>query len=559
MNTPRFLRPDAVTRADETPKPEKYALLIAVNKYNHAEMNRKPLAFAEADAKALAKLLQDSGYQVDLLLGSSAKQQAIRDKLAGLDRRGNGDGVVLIGLFGHGVEYERDQTAYYCPFDTRVRKVKVSKGRTVKGKDQQPLIEPEPESLIGMPELLTALRVSPAGNKVMLAECFCDSPNRPHGRAFGSGLKSQEIPENTALLFVCSENEQAFKKLARGRGAFTKVLLDEITALSQTSGQVKLVGTLADRIKPKVVKLVKSQDASKTQTPSSLISDTVALQLRPDLKKSFTNSIGMKFTLIPAGEFLMGSNDGKYDEHPVHRVRISRPFYMGVYEVTQAQYQRVMGRNPSAYSKSGYYKDKVFGLNTSDFPVDMVSWEDAQAFCRKLSALRAESGRRYRLPTEAEWEYACRAGTQTKFHFGDVLNGDKANVDAIHPCPILKLLEVENEDNANVDGTDPEGTATKGPYLGRPTSVGSYEANAFGLYDMHGNVQEWCEDVYVFEAYFKRSGLTVDPLVTSGSEYRVMRGGSFGGHPWHARSASRSYFHPAIRFLCGVGFRVVCE
>ena len=115
----------------------------------------------------------------------------------------------------------------------------------------------------------------------------------------------------------------------------------------------------------------------------------------------------------------------------------------------------------------------------------------------------------YRLPTEAEWEYACRANTTTPFHFGSVLNGDKANV----------------------DGNDPFGTTTKGKYLGRTTTVGSYAANAFGLNDMHGNVREWCFDVFDETAYGSRAGTTSDPTVTSGSKYRVLRGGSGAALP----------------------------
>lgn len=266
----------------------------------------------------------------------------------------------MIGLFGHGVEYEKDQTAYYCPFDTTIREVKDSQGRIVKGNDQQPLIEPEPESLIGMPELLSALRLSPAGNKAMLADCCRNSPNRPRGRAFGAKLQLKGVPENTAILFACSANEQAFESRDWGHGAFTKVLLEEITAMSQ-SGSVTM-GALADRIKPKVVQLVKGQGGRDTQTPRSFISDTVDLQLLSsrkglsELEESLTNSIGMILKRIPAGEFQMGNTAGEVnrlvqefsdfkkesadDEQPRHRVRISQPFYLGKFEVTKGEFAK---------------------------------------------------------------------------------------------------------------------------------------------------------------------------------------------------------------------------
>jgi len=153
------------------------------------------------------------------------------------------------------------------------------------------------------------------------------------------------------------------------------------------------------------------------------------------------NSIGMRFTLIPPGEFDMGSSaaeqmwaqdesqavgdiwalDGLPCEGPRHRVRITKPFWLGTYEVTQSEYQRVMDKNPSAFSASGQGQDHVAGQDTSRFPVEMVSWDDATKFCQRLSYLPSEwrAGRSYRLPTEAEWEYACRAGTTTRWSWGD--------------------------------------------------------------------------------------------------------------------------------------------
>ena len=126
---------------------------------------------------------------------------------------------------------------------------------------------------------------------------------------------------------------------------------------------------------------------------------------------------------------------GRLDDEEQHEVEITRPFYMGMYTVTQAEYEEVMGQNPSYFSATGDGKDKVAGMDTRQFPVEMVTWNDAVEFCRKLSQLPAEqqAGRVYRLPTEAEWEYSCRAGTTTPFHFGNSLSSNQANTDGLHP------------------------------------------------------------------------------------------------------------------------------
>ena len=205
------------------------------------------------------------------------------------------------------------------------------------------------------------------------------------------------------------------------------------------------------------------------------------------------DSIGMEFKLIPAGTFTMGDASGQDDETP-HEVTLTKPFKMGVHEVTQAQYEQVMGVNPSEYK----------GANN---PVEMVSWEDAVEFCRRLSELPAEkeAGNVYRLPTEAEWEYACRAGTTTMYSFGD-------------------------------DESDLRNYAWYLRYSGGGTHpVGGKKPNAWGVYDMHGNVWEWCQDWYGDYP----SGSVTDPSGAKSGETRVFRGGSWSMTPEHCRSATR--------------------
>ena len=296
---------------------------------------------------------------------------------------------------------------------------------------------------------------------------------------------------------------------------------------------------------------------------------------QPGKIETAENSISMKLVVVPAGEFMMGNPDyldSEYTDHegPVHRVRISRPFYLGQYEVTQAQWHAVMKSNPSHFSPDGEGKDVVAGLDADQLPVETVNWYDAAKFCNALSELeglepyyvlkneRVEEstflgqtkkltrydvsiagGHGYRLPTEAEWEYACRAGTTTRYSFGNVCNGEQANV----------------------AGEYPVGTEEKGPSRERPTPVGSFEPNAFGLYDMHGNVWEQCTDEEDEEIYGKRKDVTVDPLVFSDvvvggpNGTHVIRGGSWQNGAKGAMSFYR-YSTVPTSAVKDLGFRV---
>jgi formylglycine-generating enzyme required for sulfatase activity len=202
---------------------------------------------------------------------------------------------------------------------------------------------------------------------------------------------------------------------------------------------------------------------------------------------------------------------------------------MGVYLVTQEQYQKVMDVNPSGFTRQNG--------GGPDHPVDSVNWSDAVTFCAKLSALPGElrAGREYRLPTEAEWEYACRAGTTTPFHFGSSLSSREANF---------------NGDEY------PYGGAEKGPYLKKTTPVGSYKPNPWGLYDMHGNVWQWCAD-WADSNYYKRSPRQDPPGPASGN-CRILRGGSWLDNGGNLRSASHVWNVPDGRYS-NFGFRVVAS
>jgi formylglycine-generating enzyme required for sulfatase activity/serine/threonine protein kinase len=239
--------------------------------------------------------------------------------------------------------------------------------------------------------------------------------------------------------------------------------------------------------------------------------------------RELTNSIGMKLVRIPAGRFSMGSLPDEanrdQDEGPRHEVEITRPFYLGAFEVTQSEYEAVMGKNPSWFSPVGGGRDLVQGRDTTRFPVEMVSWEDAAGFCTELSARPKEkrAGRKYRLPTEAEWEYACRGGAPaySVFHLGDSLGAAQANFDASRPY----------------------GGGQNGEESKQTCRVGLYPANRFGLYDLHGNVREWCSDWYDHR-YYEYSAKK-DPECPKNTGRRVLRGGSWRATGVQCRAAYR--------------------
>jgi formylglycine-generating enzyme required for sulfatase activity len=237
-------------------------------------------------------------------------------------------------------------------------------------------------------------------------------------------------------------------------------------------------------------------------------------------EKTYTNSIGMEFVLIPAGEFMMGSNDSdkwaEEYEKPQHKVTISKDFYLGKYEVTQEQWEAVMGSNPSHFKGwfKGWFKGKLQN------PVENVSWDDVQIFIKRLN--HKEGTEKYRLPTEAEWEYAARALGSSSYFFGD------------DPAQLGDYAWY----NDNADDTHP---------------VGKKKPNFFGLYDMYGNVSEWVQDWYG-ENYYKQSS-SIDPTGSTSGSDRVIRGSSWRNLARDARSASRYSSLPGSRGSL-LGFRL---
>jgi formylglycine-generating enzyme required for sulfatase activity len=233
--------------------------------------------------------------------------------------------------------------------------------------------------------------------------------------------------------------------------------------------------------------------------------------------ENLTTQVGLDLILIPGGKFMMGDDQHHQDEQPIHQVELA-PFLMGKYPITQAQYQAIMGE------AIGH------GLG-ADYPIEQINWHDALAFCTKLSQ---QTGKQYTLPTEAQWEYACRANTTTVFHFGATIT------------PNL----------VNYNGEYPYNGAAPGENRAQATPVGTFPPNGFGLYDLHGNVWEWCLDEY--QPNYQTAPVDGSAVGdrNSPTAKRVMRGGAWDYVAKGCRSAVRCSLDATLR-MPGCGFRVV--
>jgi formylglycine-generating enzyme required for sulfatase activity len=550
------------------------ALLVGVRKYQHDGL--KDLDYPENDVEELAKLLKRQDFTVSLLTTSAnhtdqehfPTSDNIRRQLAAVLKGASKHDLIVVGLAGHGLQPLASPQSFFCPYDANPSE---RDGKLVK-----------PETLLSIGEILGQLRESGIGEKLLLVDACRDDPQVRGGRRGGAVTQVDvaSLPLHTGVMLSCSPGEFSFesKSYGTGHGAFFFEVIEGLSgAAKDADGEVSWESLrlfVRKRVPGKVREVFgKDGGAQNPNEIGNLNGEPIVLtRIEPARKenppshdnapssKLLTNSIGMKLALIPAGELQMGAADGEkpvYDsEKPQHRVRITKPFYLGTYEVTQGEFERAMGRNPSWFSARGGGKEKISGQDTSRLPVETVSWYDAVEFCNKLSEsenrqayyqltnvgrnddgsiktadVAVTGGNGYRLPTEAEWEYACRAGTTTPFHFGTALNGSEANS----------------------DGNNPYGTTEKGAYLKRTTTVGSYKPNAFGLYDMHGNVWEWCWDWGDKEYYGKSP--EADPIGPNSGSSRVYRGGGWNTYAVYCRAASHGRNPPEHRHF-NLGFRL---
>lgn len=340
-------------------------------------------------------------------------------------------------------------------------------------------------------DLLTGLPVSP---RILIA--------------MGQAEVFVAIAEMRKIEMLGTENVTALVTMANGDIMRGSVMTEDLSLKLDAGGEVDSV--YMNKFATVLVGDGNAQVAALFGVAQLVLGENDGALVQSDVSSGgevITDSIGMKLKLIPAGSFMMGSDKSiEKNERPVHKVTLTKPFYIGVTEVTQSQYEGVMGSNLSKFK----------GPN---LPAENVSWNDAQEFCKRLSD---KEKAKYRLPTEAEWEYACRAGSLTEYYWGDRFD---------------------------------EKYAFCNPYSNnRPQPVALLEPNKWGLYDMSGNAWEWCQDWY--GAY--GSADQIDPKGPSLGSSRVLRGGSWYGNYSRCRSADRYYNAPESQFVYHIyGFRVV--
>jgi formylglycine-generating enzyme required for sulfatase activity len=550
---------------EDAAKGRRYALLVGVKNYNKDQL--RGLKYTENDAADLAAVLRDAGYKrVVLMTQSNAAAEGDNDLLptgdtvrrqlaALLEDRKPGD-TVLIAFSGHGVQFKDEKDCYFCPMDAELA---------------------DRDTLVSLADIYKRLEKCDANLKVLLVDASRNDPLS----ALNKGAQREQLesatrpqaerpPGGVAALFTCSEGQQSYESPRLKHGVFFHFVIEGLKGKAANKKGEVTFDSLASYVKDEVPDQVKD-DVGETakQRPHSVgdLPGSAALTSTA-LAKEYVNSLKMKLVRIPAGRFTMGSpndEDGREDdEGPRHDVEITQAFYMGAYPVTKGQFAAFAkdtgyktegemdgkGRNGYDAAKKRFvgpdpkYTWRETGwAQTDDHPVVNVTWTDAREFCRWLSK---KEGKTYELPTEAEWEYACRAGTTTRFWCGDKDESLKGNANIADASLQAKLDADAYKVTFQSWGDD--GFAFTSP-------VGSFKPNPWGLYDMHGNVGQWCADRNgpYQQSPIKdpnREDYNKDPQK---GERRVVRGGAWSSLPSYCRSACRG----APGYGCETGFRVV--
>jgi len=516
--------------AQENSAPQKFALVIGNGNYTNITKLNNPVN----DANDMAAVLQGLGFTVDKVLNGTLDQMesaAIRLKNR-LSISKNSYGFLFYA--GHGVQSNGEN--YLIPVDTNIQSESFLRQRAV---SVQSMLD----------------ELNDAGNELNVVVLDACRDNPFSWRRSGSrGLQVVgNQPADSIIVFATSAGSTAADGTGRN-GLFTSHLLRnlktpglEVTEVfRRTMGDV--LSSSGNQQRPAVYNQFAGLAYLGTRpTPNTPVQPTPAPQPAPTVQQALQPApvvqpaaspqrpVPDNFIRINGGTFTMGSpaNEPERDknEGPQHHVTVSS-FYMGKYEVTQKEYQEIMETNPSNF-------------RGDNLPVERVSWYDAIEYCNKRSVKEGltpvytrdgihvtwnRNANGYRLPTEAEWEYACRAGTTTPFSTGNNITTSQANY----------------------NGNFPYNSNAKGEYWRKTTLVGSFEPNAWGLYDMHGNVFEWCWDRYGNYA----SEPQTDPVGEAAGDYRVRRGGSWYNDASCMRSAYRDYSIPLSRNYF-IGFRLV--
>ncbi len=526
----------------DTPKPEgkRLALVVGVNDYDSRKL--VPLKYAERDATELAKVLKAAGFTVRVLLGSAKDadeatranvETALKDLLKGATRRD----VVLLAFSGHGQQMfvqeagVRKEVPFFCAKDA---------------------VPSDAATLVSFNAVLRSLDERGGGSNLLLVDA-CRNVVDPDKGARGGvdGKRIDALREGTAIFFSCSGRQRAREtdKAGGGHGVFFHFVLEGLRGAKgavNERGQVTwehLVPYVKQRVRDDFPTWFADLPESERQLPhalGNLVDDPVLVpagQAPKTVALDLGGGVKLKMVRIPAKgkSFWMGSPKTEKERNPLkellkedfdaeeqHEVEFSRDYYLGVTEVTQGQYRAIMDDNPSYFRKGGEGEKSVEGVDTDDFPVENVNWTQAKKFCEKL-AEKLRDGQEYRLPTEAEWEYACRGGASSKDSVPFYLKNG--------PTSSLSSGQI------NFNGNFPYGDGEKGKYLERTARCGSFaeSMNAFGLYDMHGNVWEWCEDWY--GKYPKER--VKDPTGPGEGSDRVLRGGGWFDYGQSCRAAYR--------------------
>ncbi len=529
-----------LSHADAGERGIRYAFLVGCARYDKAEFRELP--YTGNDVELFRQALLATGFAaadvVVLRDGTDNPNRFLPNRANVLRELGlvleglRPEDTLVVALSGHGLQFKGDPVSYFVPVDGKVG-------------DKKTLL-----ALNGPGGLYERLKACRAKRKLLLVNACRNDPTASLDFATTKAELADEdraeVPEGIAALYSCSAGQKSYydpdRKVAlffehaakAWKGEYSggaPVTLDRFFEQVRAKTRSDAIKTIGRSQVPVVVREYQGEwvitaaakpPFTKPPVPSASKPPVPPASKPPaaEVPKATANTgiiAAMQFLPIPKGTFWMGWD---WVTKQSKQVTIDHDFELAAYCVTQGQWQAVMGNNPSWFSRQGGGKDKVKDIPDEDlarFPVERVSWNDVQEFLKKVNAQETGKAWVYRLPTEAEWEYACRNAAQTK---------EECSFDFYFQTGTNDLSSTQ----ANFHGDYPKGGGAKGPNLGRTTKVGSYAPNKLGLYDMHGNVWQWCEDVY-----------------DNKGPNRVFRGGCWGGFGQFCRAAARGSNTPSLR------------